>query len=41
MITAHSPFDLGIEVARYQIANGRVMALRDEPRTAQRSRMGA
>ena len=41
LITAHAPFDFGIEVARYQIANGRVMPLRDEPRAAQRTRMGA
>jgi heme exporter protein A len=41
LITAHSPFDLGIEVARYQLTNGRVLPLRDEPRAAQRTRMGA
>ena len=40
-VTAHSPIDLGIEVDRYQISNGRVLSLRDETRTAQRSRRGA
>jgi len=41
LITAHSQFDLGIEVDRYQIVNGRVLPLRDETRAAHRSRMGA
>ena len=41
LITAHSTFDLGIEVDRYQITNGRVVPLRDETRAPQRSRMGA
>ena len=41
LITAHAPLDLGIEVARYQIINGRVTALRDESRAPHRTRMGA
>jgi len=41
LITAHSTFDLGIEVDRYQITNGRVVPLREETRVPQRSRMGA
>lgn len=41
LITAHTSLDLGIDVDRYQIANGRVVPLRDETRAPQRSRMGA
>jgi ABC-type multidrug transport system ATPase subunit len=41
LITAHSPFDFGIEVDPYQITNGRVLPLRDEMRAPQRTRMGA
>jgi heme exporter protein A len=41
LITAHSPIDLGIEVDRYQITNGRVLPLRDEMRVPHRSRMEA
>ena len=41
LLTAHSQLDLGIEMDRYQIVNGRVMLLRDETRAPHRSRMGA
>jgi len=41
LVTAHASFDLGIQVDRYQISNGRVMAYRDETRVPQRSRIGA
>jgi heme exporter protein A len=41
LITAHSPFDLTLEVDRYQIVNGRVLPHRDETRAPHRSRMGA
>lgn len=41
LITAHMPLDLGVDVDRYQIANGRVLPYRDETHAPQRSRMGA
>jgi heme exporter protein A len=40
LITAHAQLDLGIEVDRYQIVNGRVVAYRDDTRAPQRARMG-
>jgi heme exporter protein A len=39
LLTAHSTLDLGIEVDRYQLTNGRVLPYRDETRTL--SRIGA
>jgi len=39
LITAHSPLELGVDIARYEISNGRVIPMRDELRP--RSRMGA
>jgi heme exporter protein A len=41
LITAHASFDLGVEMARYQLINGRVVPYRDEVRAPQRSRVGA
>jgi heme exporter protein A len=41
LLTAHSQLDLGIEIDRYQIVNGRVVPFRDESRAPQRSRIGA
>jgi heme exporter protein A len=41
IITAHSALDLGVDVVRYQISNGRVMPMRDEPRAPQRALVGA
>ena len=41
LITAHAQLDLKIEIDRYQLANGRVVPHREEPRTPLRSRMGA
>ena len=41
LITAHASLDLGIEIDRYRIVNGRVMPERDEPRAPHRTRMGA
>ena len=41
IITAHSQLDLGIEVERYQLINGRVLPVREETRAPQRSRIGA
>ncbi len=41
LLTAHSPFDLGIETDQYRITNGRVLPLADETRAAHRSRIGA
>ena len=40
LITAHSPLDLGIEIDRYQIVNGRVMPIRDEARAPHRNADG-
>jgi heme exporter protein A len=41
LITAHTSLDLGIEIDRYRVVNGRVMPERDETRAPQRTRMGA
>jgi heme exporter protein A len=41
LLTAHSQLDLGIEMDRYQLINGRVIALRDETRAPHRTRIGA
>jgi heme exporter protein A len=41
LLTAHSPFDFGIETDQYRIINGRVLPLADETRAAHRSRIGA
>jgi heme exporter protein A len=40
LITAHAQLDLGVEVDRYQIVNGRVLPYREENRKPQRARIG-
>jgi heme exporter protein A len=41
LITAHAPLELGVDSVRYEISNGRVMPLREEPRAPQRVLRGA
>ena len=41
LLTAHAPVDLGVELDRYHLVNGRVLPLGEESAMPQRSRMGA
>jgi heme exporter protein A len=41
LVTAHSQLDLGIEMDRYQIMNGRVLPIGDNTRVPHRTRRGA
>jgi ABC-2 type transport system ATP-binding protein len=40
LLTAHAQHDLGIEIDRYHIVNGRALPFRDESRAPQHSRIG-